>query len=89
VPNGPERAAAERRELIHGGIHLDDAAVVLLAVIIVSTVPYQAPQHARLSSGLDAAAYRTLNRSNWVRTVAWSELGVLDLWLIWQGVSHS
>ena len=65
------------------------AEVLLLVVIIVSTVLYQAPQHARLSSGFDAAVYRTLVRSNWVRTGAWSALGVLDLWLIWQGAPHS
>ena len=59
---------------------------VLLVVIIVSTVLYQAPQHARLSSGFDPAAYRTLVRSNWVRTVAWSLLGLLDLWLLWLAV---
>ena len=65
------------------------AEILLLVVIIVSTVLYQAPQHARLSSGFDAAVYRTLVRSNWVRTGAWSALGVLDLWLIWQGAPHS
>jgi hypothetical protein len=65
------------------------AEVLLLVVILVSAVRYQAPQHARLSSGFDAAVYRTLVRSNWVRTVAWSALGVLDLWLIWHGLPHS
>lgn len=60
--------------------------LVLLGVIIVSTVLYQAPLHTRLSSGFDNAAYRTLVRSNWVRTLAWTALGVLDLWLIAQAV---
>jgi hypothetical protein len=64
-------------------------AVVLLLVIIVSTALYQAPQHARLSSGFDPGAYQTLVRSNWVRTIAWSLLGLLDLWLVWQGVPRS
>ena len=62
------------------------AQIVLLALIIVSTVLYQAPQHAKLSSGFDSAAYKTLVRSNWVRTLAWTVLGVLDLWLIAQAV---
>jgi hypothetical protein len=63
--------------------------VVLLVVIVVSTVLYQAPQHARLSAGFDPAAYRTLVRSNWVRTVAWSILGLLDLRLLWQALPHA
>ena len=60
--------------------------LVLLIVIIVSTVLYQAPQHARLSSGFNPVAYRTLVNSNWVRTFAWTVLGALDLWLLWQAV---
>jgi len=62
------------------------AEAALLVVIIVSTVLYQAPQHGKLRSGFDPAAYRVLVRSNWVRTVAWSLLGVVDLWLLWQAV---
>jgi hypothetical protein len=61
--------------------------VGLLVLIIVSTVLYQAPQHAKLSAGFNLAAYRTLVRTNWVRTVAWSVLGILDLWLIWRAVA--
>jgi hypothetical protein len=63
--------------------------LVLLIVIIVSTVLYQAPQHARLSSGFDPAAYQTLVNSNWVRTIAWTALGLLDLWLLWQAMAPS
>jgi hypothetical protein len=63
--------------------------LVLLIVIIVSTVLYQAPQHGRLSSGFNPAAYRTLVNSNWVRTIAWTALGLLDLWLLWQALPPS
>jgi hypothetical protein len=62
------------------------AEVVLLIAIIVSTALYQAPQHGNLSSGFDPRVYKTLVNSNWVRTVAWSILGVLDLWLLWHAV---
>jgi hypothetical protein len=58
-----------------------------LVLIIVSTVLYQAPQHARPIAGFNLVAYRTLVRTNWVRTVAWSVLGSLDLWLIWRAAA--
>jgi len=61
--------------------------VVLLVLILGSTALYQAPKHARLSSGFDPVAYRTLVRTNWVRTIAWSVIGVLDLCLIGQLVA--
>jgi hypothetical protein len=65
------------------------AQAVLLGVIIVSTVLYQAPQHEKLSSGFNPVAYRTLVRSNWVRTASWSLLGLLNLWLIWQAAPRA
>jgi hypothetical protein len=58
--------------------------IVLLAVIIVSTARWQAPQHARLAKGFDQRAYDILVKSNWIRTIAWSVFGLLDLWLIGQ-----
>jgi hypothetical protein len=60
--------------------------LVLLAAIIVSTAVWQAPQHARLAKGFDRRAYDVLVRSNWIRTVAWSLFGLLDLWMIGQMV---
>src|ERR1700757_3093422 len=39
------------------------AQVLLLVVIIVSTVLYQAPQHGKLSSGFDPEAYQVLINS--------------------------
>jgi hypothetical protein len=62
--------------------------VVLLAVIIFSTARWQAPQHGRLAKGFDQRAYDVLVQSNWIRTVAWSVFGLLDLWLIGQVVGR-
>ena len=54
-------------------------AVALLAVVWLSTAGLQVPCHRRLESGFDAAAHRTLVRTNWVRTVAWTMRGGLVL----------
>ncbi len=53
--------------------------LVLFAVIVVSTALFQAPQHQALSSGFDRGAYEFLLNTNWIRTVAWSAYGLLDL----------
>jgi hypothetical protein len=37
--------------------------------------------------GFNPTAYRVLLRTNWVRTMAWSVLGVLDLWLLWESAT--
>jgi hypothetical protein len=54
-------------------------ALVLLAVIIADTIRHGAPSHARLAQRFDADVHARLVRTNWIRTVAWSALGVLDL----------
>jgi hypothetical protein len=54
-------------------------ALVLLAVIIADTIRHGAPSHARLAKRFDADVHARLVRTNWIRTVAWSALGVLDL----------
>jgi hypothetical protein len=54
-------------------------ALVLLAVIIADTIRHGAPSHARLAQRFDADVHARLVRTNWIRTVAWSTLGVLDL----------
>ena len=59
------------------------AGLILFGVISVSTALFQAPQHAKLSNGFDRDAYKFLLKTNWVRTLAWSAYGILDLWLIW------
>ncbi len=57
--------------------------VVLIGVILVSTVLFQAPAHARLGSGFDATIHQTLVRTNWIRTAAWTALGLLDTWMLY------
>ena len=54
-------------------------AVMLLAVIVADTVRHGAASHARLAQRFDADVHTRLVRTNWIRTVAWSALGVLDL----------
>jgi hypothetical protein len=50
----------------------------LIALVIVSTVVWQAPAHDRLAHGFDAAVHAKLVRTNWIRTVAWTTLALLD-----------
>ena len=65
------------------GIRLSEALLgaALLAVIWLSTMFLQVPQHGVLASGFDDAAHRFLVASNWLRTAAWSARGALLLWL--------
>lgn len=58
--------------------------LLLFAVIVASTVLFQAPQHAKLSNSFDRNAYEFLLRTNWIRTAAWTAYGLLGLWMIWQ-----
>ena len=44
--------------------------IALFAVIVVSTVLFQAPQHQALSGGFDRDAYNFLLSTNWIRTAA-------------------
>jgi uncharacterized membrane protein len=60
--------------------------LVLFGVIVVSTVLFQAPQHARLRRGFDRASYEYLLKTNWIRTAAWSLYSLLGLWMVWQAV---
>ena len=55
------------------------AGLALLAVVWLSTFLIQVPLHERLSRGFDADAHRSLVRSNWVRTVAWTARAALAL----------
>jgi hypothetical protein len=56
--------------------------LVLIAVIWISTMALQVPEHGRLERGWDAAAHRRLVRGNLIRTVAWTLRGILVLWII-------
>jgi hypothetical protein len=59
------------------------AAAVLFVVIIVSTALWQAPAHGRLASGFDPAVHATLVQTNWIRTAAWTALGLVDTWMLY------
>jgi hypothetical protein len=54
-------------------------ALLLLAVIIASTAGQGGPAHARLARQFDSGVHAGLVRTNWIRTAAWSALGLLDL----------
>ena len=54
-------------------------ALALLIVIIASTARHGAPSHARLARQFDPAVHALLVRTNWIRTAAWTALGILDL----------
>ena len=56
--------------------------LALVGVIWASTGLLQVPQHARLTSGFDAAAHRRLVRSNWIRTLAWTLRTALVTWML-------
>jgi hypothetical protein len=64
------------------------AAAVLLVVVIVSTARFQAPAHARLARGFDAATHAGLVRGNRVRTAAWTLLGLVDVAMLVQLTSR-
>ena len=53
--------------------------LVLLAVIVVSTARQGAPSHVLLARQFDPEVHARLVRTNWIRTAAWTALGVLDL----------
>lgn len=54
----------------------------LLALVWMSTALLQVPVHRALERGFDARVHRSLVRTNWIRTVAWSARGVVALLLL-------
>ena len=52
-------------------------------IIWLSTMVLQVPCHRRLETGFDAAVARRLVRTNWVRTFAWTALGVGTFMVLW------
>ena len=58
-------------------------ALGLLGSIWLSTFLVQVPLHGTLGRGFDAAAYGSLVRTNWIRTLAWSARGLLLFWMLW------
>ena len=54
----------------------------LIAFIWASTFLLQVPAHSQLASGFEERSWRTLVRSNWLRTIAWSaRAGLVTYWL--------
>ena len=51
--------------------------IALLAVIWISTMILQVPEHNILAKGYEAGAANRLVQTNWIRTVAWSLRGGL------------
>jgi hypothetical protein len=62
------------------------AAAALIGIILVSTILLQAPAHGRLAGGFDAAVHARLVATNWIRTVAWTVLAVVDSLTLYQVV---
>lgn len=56
--------------------------LVLVLLIWGMTLGVHVPQHRRLAAGFDPTVHRTLVRSNWVRTVAWTLRGGVALYLL-------
>jgi hypothetical protein len=69
-----------RPEKVPGALAALSALLVL--AILAATALWQAPAHARLSGGFDAGVHARLVRTNWVRTAAWTLLGLLDLLML-------
>jgi hypothetical protein len=53
------------------------ASLAPLAVCWLSTACWQIPLHNRLARGFEAKVHRSLVRSNWIRTAAWTVRGAL------------
>ena len=56
--------------------------LALVAVVWCSTAFVQVPLHGKLGRGYNEATIGQLNRSNWIRTIAWSIRSVLVLVLV-------
>jgi hypothetical protein len=54
----------------------------LLAAIWVSTFTLEGPYHNLLVKKFDLALWRSLVRSNWIRTAAWTVRGILLLFVL-------
>jgi hypothetical protein len=52
---------------------------VLLAIILLSTIFFQGPQHRKLQQGFNPGVYRRLLCTNWIRCYGWSFRSILLL----------
>lgn len=53
------------------------AGIAMVGAIWLSTALLQVPMHERLAGGFNEAAYQTLVRTNWIRTVLWTARGAM------------
>ena len=56
--------------------------LALVVLIWATSFFVSVPQHGKLASGFDLAAYRTLVTTNWIRTLAWSARSLIVLYLL-------
>ena len=56
--------------------------LALVALIWLTTIFVQMPQHAALAKSYDESLIRKLVVGNWPRTIAWSLRGMLVLWMM-------
>jgi len=54
----------------------------LLLLIWISTFTLQVPAHTKLTQGYDPALVRTLVRTNWIRTAAWTARSLLLVFVL-------
>jgi hypothetical protein len=59
--------------------------LALVVAIWLLTTFLQMPAHRRLLAGFDAGVHRSLVRSNWLRTAAWTARAAVALWLLYPG----
>jgi hypothetical protein len=57
---------------------------ILLLIIVAVTARYGAPAHTRLAQSFDPVVHAQLVRTNWIRVLAWTALGLLDLVLLYR-----
>ena len=68
---------------LHGSMLLAAwIGVALVAIIWISTAVLQIPCHFKLERGRDEAAIRTLVRTNWIRTLAWTGRAGIATWML-------
>ncbi len=53
------------------------AGLLLLVVTWSVTFLISVPRHNELVSGFSEASHRSLCRTNWIRTIAWTARGIL------------
>lgn len=63
--------------------HAQCIGLICLGIVWLSTFVLQVPLHKRLTAGFDLSLVRTLVKTNWVRTIAWTTKGFFFLLSLW------